>query len=359
MTVRATDRSAPTTEPSRRRPVLVVGGYGAVGTAAARSLVRSGTPVVVAGRDARAAERFARDLGPLARGVALDVDDTAAVQREIAGAAAVVMGVERNNRRVAELCVERGAAYVDVSATPAIVGAIEDLDLAARWHGSTAIVSVGLAPGVTNLLARAAYDAVPGAESIDVTIHLGLAGDAGPDSRRWVLDGLRRPPVSGSKVVDLPGVGHRRAHPFPFSDQVSLATRLGVPVTTRLSFEWRSVTAVAFALRRVRVPWLIDALGGRALLERSLGAVRVGSDRFVVAAAARHPGGERVTCSVAGRGECAVTGVIASAAVRQAMDGRVSPGVHHLDEIMTLGDLDELGLRVRRDEAEAEPVRPG
>jgi len=66
------------------RTAFVPGGYGAIGAAICRGLARAGARVVVAGRDARKASALARSLGRGARGVALDVEDVAAIRATVA-----------------------------------------------------------------------------------------------------------------------------------------------------------------------------------------------------------------------------------------------------------------------------------
>jgi gluconate 5-dehydrogenase len=66
------------------RTAFVPGGYGAIGAAICRGLARAGARVVVAGRDARKASALARSLGHGARGVALDVEDVAAIRATVA-----------------------------------------------------------------------------------------------------------------------------------------------------------------------------------------------------------------------------------------------------------------------------------
>lgn len=66
------------------KTAFVPGGYGAIGAAICRGLARAGARVVVAGRDGRKAKSLARSLGRGARGVALDVEDVAAIRETVA-----------------------------------------------------------------------------------------------------------------------------------------------------------------------------------------------------------------------------------------------------------------------------------
>lgn len=66
------------------RTALVPGGYGAIGSAICRGLAQAGARVIVAGRDGKKAAALAKKLGRGARGVALDVEDVAAIRRVVA-----------------------------------------------------------------------------------------------------------------------------------------------------------------------------------------------------------------------------------------------------------------------------------
>jgi gluconate 5-dehydrogenase len=65
------------------RTALVPGGYGAIGSAICRGLAQAGARVIVAGRDGKKAAALAAKLGRGARGVALDVEDVAAIRRVV------------------------------------------------------------------------------------------------------------------------------------------------------------------------------------------------------------------------------------------------------------------------------------
>ena len=162
----------------------------------------------------------------------------------------------------------------------------------------------------------------------------GLAGDNGPDSRRWIFDGLSGPTSAGRPArTSLPGFGRRRAFPFPFSDQARIAESLGVRAVTRLCFESVVVTSVVFGLRRLGVFAAARRLGlGRVVL-RGMGAWHVGTDRFAVQAAATD-GEEWVGFTVTGQGECRATGRVTAAMVELVLDGAMPAGVHHLDAIV-------------------------
>src|SRR5512134_1590056 len=66
------------------KTAFVPGGYGAIGSAICRGLAQAGARVIVAARDGKKAAALALKLGRGARGVALDVEDVAAIRRLVA-----------------------------------------------------------------------------------------------------------------------------------------------------------------------------------------------------------------------------------------------------------------------------------
>jgi hypothetical protein len=236
---------------------------------------------------------------------------------------------------------------VDVGASAPTLAAIERLGDVAVRGGATAVLSVGLAPGLTNLLARRCVDRLPSATSVDVTVLLGLAGDHGPDSLRWTLENLAGPRTpSGPRAarVLLPGFGVRTAHPFPFSDQHTLARTLGIPVTTRVCFDSAAVTAALFGLRRAGVVRGLHRAGAARLLAAATSRLPLGGDRFVVHAAARDGAAADTWSAVTGREECRATGVVAAHVADLLLRRPPAPGVHHIDEVL---DAEEFLPRLR------------
>lgn len=323
--------------PGRDARILVVGGYGAVGATVTRELSHwSPGCAVPGGRDEARARRH--------RGVRVDVGDPEgfrAVLDELGDVAVVVLCVEPADATIARLCLARGIHLVDVGATRRLLEAVEDLDDLARDAGATAALSVGLAPGLTNLLARRAHEAVGGAERLDITVLLGSGERHGTDAVRWTVDGLGEPVPARSLRTDLPGYGPRTAHAFPFSDQHTLRRTLGVPnATTRLCLDSRPLTAALFALRRTG---LLRA-GRRPALRRALtgafGRVHLGGDGFALRVDAHGVDG-RAAFALTGRAQSLVTGLVAACVARELLSAGLPPGVHHIEQLAVFADLPE------------------
>lgn len=303
--------------------VLILGGYGAVGRAAAAALLteRPGIRVIAAGRDpARAAPV------PGSEPKRLDAADTGAVVRALEGVDAVLMCAEANNVEVARACLERGVGYLDVTATHTLLAELADLDGLARDHGATAVLSLGLAPGVTNLLAAHGV-ACSGGEEVRIGVLLGSGERHGPAGVRWVLDRLGGIGEAWREEFPAP-YGQRTVHGFPFSDQYTLPRTLGIArVRTGLCLDSRMMTGLLGSARRAPVARLLDRPRARALLRFALSEVHLGGDGFALSATA---GGHRAT--FAGRRQSSATGV-AAALLTLRLPG-MPPGVRHIEQLV-------------------------
>jgi hypothetical protein len=198
---------------------------------------------------------------------------------------------------------------------------------------------VGLAPGLTNLLAAAVHEVSP-AGPIDIALLLGAGERHGGASTAWAYDLLGRgfrDPATGAVIRNytrprsfvLPGYGPRRLYRADYCDQHVLTRDLGVPVRTYFGLDSRAATVALAAL--TRVPGASKAPRGLHL---------PGDDRWL--ALARSADG--TVRWLGGRLQSQATAMVAALAARAAAG--LPAGVHHLHHVLDLADLDEL-RRVR------------
>lgn len=302
--------------------IVIVGGYGAVGREAASALVRelAEATVVVAGRNPAAALPV---HGTTA--VQVDVADPHSTAHLLDGADAVLMCAEVNNVPLARACLERGIHYLDVTASAPILAQVADLDALARAHHATAVLSVGLAPGVTNLLAAHCV-AHSGADEVRIGIMAGAGERHGPAALRWTLDGLGELP--GAWAMDFPGYGRRTVYRMPFSDQYTLPGTLGVAqARTGLSGDSRALTTLLAAARWPVLGRVLRHRGTRAALLAALTRIHFGSDAFAVAVQAGN-----ATAAFSGHRQSRATG-LAAALLIQRLPG-MPAGVRHIEEVV-------------------------
>ncbi len=160
--------------------MAVLGGAGAMGRAVVYDLSRAGHPVRILEADRAAAERVARRYG----GARCEVDTAdaarpAALARKLDGAAAVVHCAPYSlNLAVMEAALRAGCHYLDLG------GLFHTTRRQLRRHGEfrrsglLAVLGMGSAPGISNVLARAAADPLRRVRSIGVY-------NGGADSTRY------------------------------------------------------------------------------------------------------------------------------------------------------------------------------
>ncbi|TMR11315.1 saccharopine dehydrogenase [Nonomuraea turkmeniaca] len=302
--------------------VLILGGYGAVGREAAAALVRNpATKVIVAGRDPGRAKPVPGTT--MMRVDAADPDDLA---RALDGVTTVLMCAEIDNARVARACLERGIGYVDVTASYELLAGIQRLDGLARAHGATAAISVGLAPGVTNLLARICAERAPASE-LRIGVLAGAGEQHGPAAVAWTLDGLGT--LDGSWTMSFPApYGARTVHRLPFSDQYTLPHTLGVPAArTGLCLDSRLFTALLAAARWPAVAGLLRRPKVRERLLAAFEKAHFGSDGFMVTVTSG-----KAQASFSGRMQSRATGLAAALLIRDLP--AMPPGVRHIEQLV-------------------------
>jgi hypothetical protein len=125
-----------------------------------------------------------------------------------------------------------------------------------------------------------------------------------------------------SRSFDLPVYGRRRLYRADFSDQHALSRDMGVPVRTFFGLDSRLATAALAVL--TRIPGASRAPQGLHL---------PGTDRWLVLAR----GQDGKTRWAFGRNQSRATAVMAAIAARTSVG--LSPGVHHLHQVMKLADV--------------------
>jgi hypothetical protein len=290
-----------------------------------------------------------------AQPLTVDVATPSSVRRAVADGDVVVNCTGRDDPRLGQVAIDAAAHYVDISATSSHLDQLGALHDTAVTRDSTVLLSVGLAPGLTNLLAADVHRRETDDRPIDITVLLGLGDDYGAAARGWSLgrvattfvdpvDGRVIGNFSGGSRVALPGgFGTRRAYRFDLADQYTLTRDLARPVRSRIAFD--PATATILAALASGVPPL-----GRlaARLTNRLPALRLGTSWWAVRV--ERQGGPAHWAI--GDGQSDATAAVTAVAVDAVMGGGVPPGAHHLHQVLTLADarqqLQEAGVHTSR-----------
>ena len=332
---------------------LIVGGYGGVGRVISTTLGdRFPGQVVVAGRNYQKAQDFASKTNNKVIPAKLDISRMDEVGSSLDdNVALVVMCVENQDTQFVEQCINRGIHYVDISATYELLSQIEPLDSKAQKHGSTVILSVGLAPGLTNLLASHCTSVLDEVLHVDIFLLLGMGEVHGESSNQWVLDNLnseysvrqsgveKRVQTFGEfkQTVFPGGAGKRSAFRFNFSDQHTVVRTLGVDsASTWACFDSAFFTWFFYFEKKLGLFNLLRFETMKRMYLKLLGSIHIGSDLFiaqVVANGTVDGKSTSYTCSVSGHGEGRMTGLVAAKVAEHLYTSTAPAGVLHIEQL--------------------------
>ncbi|EME22346.1 saccharopine dehydrogenase family protein [Rhodococcus triatomae] len=266
--------------------VLVLGGYGAVGTHLVSALRSAGVTALAAGRDPARADRV--------------VDLSAPLDAALTGVDMVVNCAGLEDPVLAADVAGRGMPFVDVTATSAYASALESVS-------GPVLLGVGIAPGLSSVLA---VEAARGGGPVDIAIGLGAGESHGAAATAWTygLAGRTFRDPDGSRVRNytrptrfpLPGYSRFPVLRTDFADQHRLTADLGTPVRTHLRLDSRLATAGMAAL--TWTPWAARWVPAGAM---------PGGDMWEIAAR-----GASRTVWASGHGQSIATALVAAEAVR-------------------------------------------
>jgi saccharopine dehydrogenase-like NADP-dependent oxidoreductase len=334
------------------RKILVVGGYGSVGRVISTALgERFPGRVIAAGRSYEKAQALAHETGDKVTPAEIDTSRTDETESLLSDVSVVVMCVETRDTSFVTRCVRQGIHYTDISATYDLLSGIEALDGLAKERGSTAVLSVGLAPGLTNLLASHCVSVLGEVAEVDIFILLGMGEVHGDSSIEWVLDNLnaeyvvrqagkdKRVQAFGEfKRTVFPGdIGERAAYRFDFSDQHTIIRTLGLDsASTWTCFDSAASTRLFYLIKKLGLFQALRFNPVRRAHVKLLGSMRMGSDLFIAQAVAKAKTNGKTTsytCAVSGHGEGRVTGLVAAEVAGHLYTSTSPPGVFHIDQV--------------------------
>lgn len=226
--------------------IIVLGGCGAVGSVAVKTLAGSDlfSEVVIADINLERAKEMAAELGPKTSAIEVDALDPASVKKAIAGSKVVLNCTGpfyKFVKPVLSAVLESGINYVDICDDVDVTIDILEMDGEAKKAGVTALIGMGSSPGATNLLAKfAAENLLDETDSIDIFhAHGGEPFEGeGVIGHRFhcmtidvpmFLDGELRyvkffepEGIALRETFEFPVLGEVSLYPYPHPEQVTL-----------------------------------------------------------------------------------------------------------------------------------------
>lgn len=216
----------------------------------------------------------------------------------------------------------------------------------AEQNNSNVVLSVGLAPGITNLLAQYAISQMENVESIDIFVLLGLGEQHGNHAYQWTFDNLdsnyqlkindeEQTMKSFTNPLKTNLSGNRNFYLFDFSDQHVLLNTLDVPrVQTRMAFDVEWFTELTAILRKLRITRLFRNKKVQNLAIQSFKNFPMGTDVFGVKVIARDKNGTSKEFSATGNNEGRITASVAAEMAVFVLNENLPKGVFHSHQLI-------------------------
>ena len=235
--------------------VVVLGGCGAVGTIAVKTLAKQDTfsEVIIADINLKRAGEIAASLGPKISAVKFDAEDQASIRAAIKGTDIVLNCVGpfyKTVKQILSVVIEEKINYIDICDDVDVTLEILDWDKKAKDAGILALIGMGNSPGATNLLGKFAYEMLDETQSIDIFhAHGGEPFEGeGVIGHRFhcmtidcpmFLDGelkyvkyFEPSGIALRQSFDFPILGEVPLYPYPHPEQVTMPRYLKVRQVT-------------------------------------------------------------------------------------------------------------------------------
>lgn len=332
-----------------RENILIVGGYGEVGGKIAKLLLQDyPNKVWIAGRDMQKAEQFCIQLNHLVSPMQLDVSKPVK-PKQLANIALVIMCLEQKDTAFAELCLAQGILYIDITASYTFLKKLELLHPVAVQHQSTAIMSVGMAPGLTNLMAMYVAQQKTSVEKLHISILLGAGDTHGNAAIHWILDQLNKQYTikndSHSKITNFTNkrsihfsdIGQRSVYQFNFSDQHTLSKHFPQgQIVTRMGFDVEWLNRFVSFLQKSRLSTILKINKMRHILTSLIQKVKIGSSVCAIKVEAIEKNTPPVSLSFVDYDESLVTAKIAATVATELLEKKHPAGTYHIEELFKL-----------------------
>jgi len=342
-----------------KQDILIVGGYGAVGRSVVKELIKTcPNKIVIAGRNLNKAEAFVKEIDHPLRIMKLNIYDIDQLNEAFATVHSVVMCLEATDTKFAEACIDNGVNYIDISASNEIPNQIKYLESKAIHNHVACILGVGIAPGLSTLLAKKLVDEMDQVTQLNFALMLGLGEQHGVDGVKWFLNNLRTN-FEVNSVITKPFIEMfhanffesqrpRKAYSFNLADRQIISKTLNIyNVNTYFCYDSKFMTDLIHILKRIGMLNLLKNPKIFNLFLKIFSSNTLSKSRTLTETIALHVNitgtseGKNITSygNIIGNNSSALTGKVIAYVAQQLYQNLYPAGVHYLNEVMNLDEI--------------------
>lgn len=338
--------------------ILVIGGYGQVGQAICENLAKKfPDKVIIAGRNLKKAQEFSLTIEGNAKPLQFDAFANHEKNKILDDIALVVMCLDQKDTKFIETCFKKGIHYIDITASYDFLSKIGKLNTKAKKGKVTSVLSVGLSPGLTNLLVKYSKLHFDQLETVDIYLMLGLGDKHGKAAIEWTVDNFNsifnviengslkqvKSFEDGKKTIFPDELGQRTAYRFNFTDQHVVPKTLDInSASTRLCSDSAFFTKTFAGLKKIGFFNLFKIHFMKSLFVKIFEKVHIGSDIFVLKVdSIGEKNGKTLEydCSITGRKEGEITGKVAAIVAEYIYKDKFPTGVYHIEQLFDSKDI--------------------
>ncbi|QIB69699.1 hypothetical protein Ami103574_10365 [Aminipila butyrica] len=319
--------------------IMIIGGHGKVGQYITREL--KDYNLMLVGRNKDKIQHFLKKEKIQAEICSMDVHHIDFTKLD--GVGWVIVCVDQENTELVEFCDIHGIDYMDVTANSEYLEKIQQLKLRGT---SKILLGIGLAPGLTNLLAEKFVLMHPLADEINIEVILGLGEKHGDAAIQWTLDNFLKSyshktlgyirPFTQKSTIHMEQKS-LKTYNFNFVDQHMLNLKYkDRTFTTYLGFDQSIVTDFIYRANKLGLLGSLKYKPIYRMAEAILKKPKLGTDIFMVAVQA----GEKIIHAW-GHDEGRFTGLIAAEAAKRMATMDLRNGLLGISDVIHVEEVAE------------------
>jgi len=338
-----------------RDKILIVGGYGAVGTIVSKDLaIRFPGKVLIAGRNKHKALAVIGQHNLDALPIELDLNSGSFGDIDFNQVHTAISCIEylRDDNFI-HACIKGGVHYTELATSYEAYQRLINYGEEVEESKICLIPGVGLMPGLSGVFVQNAIAKLQEIRAVESFILLGLGENHGLDAIRWMLKFVNKTftlqteereeqvksfadPVEEQLLSEN---RPRKFYRFDFGDQHIIKEVTEVDsAQTRLAFDSRAITWLIAKLRKVGLLNKVSKINPQSV-KRWLDMFRFGSEQFAVQTHCYGRFGDEMIFLAEGFNEANATGKIAAYAVALLYESNKKTGIRRFEEVVEFNDF--------------------
>lgn len=347
-----------------RDKILIIGGYGTVGSLVSIQMARRyPSKIVIAGRNRAKAKALIGEHRLDAHAIYMDIEKESFQEVNFGELHTVINCLETDNISFLLECINLDINYTEVGASYESHRRFFEIADYINNSNSLVVPSVGLIPGLSNVLAYNGATFFDSVEEIHNYVMLGLGESHGLDSIRWMLKKINSPfeiKTQAGKVcvkgftcpkstLLLNENKKRTFYLFDFSDHHIIPLFIEAKaIATRIAFDSKTVTKLFHLFQKMGVMKWYNRMDPKSF-KKVLDLIGLGSDRYALQVEIKGVDKKQnpltVKSMASGRNEALATASVIAFVSEMLYTNKTLNGLRHIEEIC---DVDELKSYLER-----------